>query len=208
MAKVSVYNMEGKSVREEELAADRYEVKANPSLVHEVVVAAQANARKAIAHTKTRGEVRGGGKKPWRQKGTGRARHGSIRSPLWSGGGITFGPRKDRNFGKKVNKKLKRKAVFMVLSDKVASKQLMLVESIKTETPKTKVVAELLKKLPVERSVLFVTGGPNPELMRMVRNLQNVKLVTANSVNILDLLRYRTVIFEEEAFKAFDKMYA
>lgn len=208
MAKVSVYNKEGKSVRDVELAAERYEVKVNPSLVHQVVVAAQANARKAIAHTKTRGEVRGGGKKPWRQKGTGRARHGSIRSPLWVGGGITFGPRKDRNFSQKVNKKLKRKAFFMVLSDKVASDQLLLVEPIKTESPKTKVIADLIKKLPTDRNVLLVTGSSNPELMRMVRNLQNVKLVTFNSVSILDLLRYRTVVFEEEAFQAFDKMYA
>jgi len=208
MTKVSVYNMEGKSVREQELVADRYAIKVNPTLVHEVMVSAQANARKAVAHTKTRGEVSGGGKKPWKQKGTGRARHGSNRSPIWIGGGITFGPRSDRNFSMKVNKKLKRKALFMVLSDKVSSGHMMLVEAIKAENPKTKIMAELLNKLPVERSVLFVAAGPNPELMRMVRNLPHVKLVTFNSIGILDLLRYRTVIFEEEAFTAFDKIYA
>ncbi len=207
MTKVSIYNMEGNSARELELAADRYEIKVDPKLVHEVMIASQANARRAIANTKTRGEVRGGGKKPWKQKGTGRARHGSIRSPIWVGGGVTFGPRSERNFSMKINKKLRRKALFMVLSDKVASNQMLLVDAIKTDSPKTKIVAELLKKLPVERSVLFVSAGPNPELMRMVRNLQQVKLVTFNSVGILDLLRYRTVIFEEEAFNAFDKMY-
>ena len=207
MTKVSIYNMEGNSARELELAADRYEIKVDPKLVHEVMIASQANARRAIANTKTRGEFRGGGKKPWKQKGTGRARHGSIRSPIWVGGGVTFGPRSERNFSMKINKKLRRKALFMVLSDKVASNQMLLVDAIKTDSPKTKIVAELLKKLPVERSVLFVSAGPNPELMRMVRNLQQVKLVTFNSVGILDLLRYRTVIFEEEAFNAFDKMY-
>lgn len=208
MAKISVYNSEGKAVRDVELAPERYEVKAKPSLVHDVLVALRANARRSIAHTKTRGEVRGGGKKPWKQKGTGRARHGSIRSPIWVGGGITFGPRSERNFSVKLNKKLKRKALFMILSDKVAAGKLLLVDPINTETPKTKIVAELLKKLPVDRTVLLVTAGPNPELIRMVRNLPNVKLVTANSVSLLDLLRFRTVIFEEEAFRAFDNQYA
>jgi large subunit ribosomal protein L4 len=207
MAKISVYNMEGKAVRDVELAPERYEVKVNPSLVHDVMVAMRANTRRSIAHTKTRGEVRGGGKKPWKQKGTGRARHGSIRSPIWIGGGITFGPRSERNFAVKVNKKLKQKAMFMILSDKVASNKLFFVDPIKADVPKTKIMATLLEKLPIDRTVLLVTNGPNPELLRMVRNLQHVKLVTVNSVSLLDLLRFRTVIFEEEAFKAFDNMY-
>lgn len=208
MPKISIYNQEGKAVGELALNDAHFGVKPNPALVHEVVVAQRANARKAIAHTKTRGEVRGGGKKPWKQKGTGRARQGSIRSPQWVGGGITFGPTSERNFSQKVNKKAKRAALFMALSDKVASSRLVVLDAMNTEPAKTKLAAQVMKNLPVERTVLIVAPGSSPSLMRMVRNLPNVKLVTANSVNIEDVLGYRSVVFLKDAVAAFDKIYA
>ena len=130
MAKVKVYNQEGKSTAEIELPADIFEVALNEGLLHQVVVALEANSRQVLAHTKDRSEVRGGGRKPWKQKGTGRARHGSIRSPIWKGGGVTFGPQKIRNFTKKLNKQVKRKALAMTLSDKVSNNNFIAIESL------------------------------------------------------------------------------
>src|SRR3989339_770912 len=128
--KVPVYNQKGETVSEMELPKEILEVSPNPDLVHHVVVAQQANRRQIIAHTKTRGEVRGGGKKPWRQKGTGRARHGSIRSPLWKGGGVTFGPRNDRVYEQDINRKMRRKALMVILSDKARTNTLLIVDAL------------------------------------------------------------------------------
>jgi large subunit ribosomal protein L4 len=208
MPKISLYNTTGKAVGEMELSDAIFGVKPNPALVHEAVIAQRANKRRSVAHTKTKGEVSGGGKKPWKQKGTGRARQGSTRNPQWVGGGVAFGPRSERNFSVKFNKKAKRAALFMVLSDKVANNQLLAIESIPTEAPKTKMVAEMIKKLPVGRTTLIVSPASNPMLMRMVRNLPNVKLVTANSVSIEDVLGYRSVAFLKDAVGAFEKLYA
>lgn len=208
MPNVSIYSQDGKAVGEMSLPEAYFGVKVKPSLVHEVLVAQQANRRKSIAHTKNRGEVSGGGKKPWKQKGTGRARQGSIRSPQWVGGGIVFGPRSERNFSLKVNRKAKQKALFMALSDKVANKSLLVIESIATEPAKTKAVASMVGRLPVGKTTLIVAPSSNPTLMRMVRNLPNVKLVTAQSVNIEDVLKYRSVAFLKDAVPAFEKIYA
>ncbi|PIP60803.1 50S ribosomal protein L4 [Candidatus Uhrbacteria bacterium CG22_combo_CG10-13_8_21_14_all_47_17] len=207
MPKISVYNQEGKTVGELNLNDALFGVKANTALVHEAVVAQRANARQVLAHTKTRGEVRGGGRKPWKQKGTGRARQGSIRSPQWIGGGVVFGPSKDRNFSVKINRKAKRQALFMALSDKIVSEKLVVLDSVSTEPTKTKFMAEVLKKLPIDRTVLFIAPASSPLLMRMVRNLPHVKLVTANSVNLLDVLSYRSIVFLKDAVEAFDKIY-
>jgi len=207
MPKISVYNQEGKTVGELNLNDALFGVKANTALVHEAVVAQRANARQVLAHTKTRGEVRGGGRKPWKQKGTGRARQGSIRSPQWIGGGVVFGPSNERNFSLKINRKAKRQALFMALSDKVASEKLVVLDSVSTEPAKTKLMAEVLKKLPIDRTVLVVAPASSPLLMRMVRNLPHVKLVTANSVNLLDVLSYRSIVFLKDAVEAFDKIY-
>lgn len=208
MPSISIYNQDGKTVGELALNEALFGLKPNKALVHEVMVAQRNNARHAIADTKTKGEVRGGGKKPWKQKGTGRARQGSIRSPQWVGGGIVFGPTSERNFSQKVNKKAKRTALLMALSDKVADKKMIAIESIKTELPKTKMFADMVKKLPLERTTLVVIPASNPSLMRMVRNIPHVKLVTANSVNLNDVLTYRSVAFLKDAFPAFEKIYA
>lgn len=207
MPKVNVYNQEGKMTGELELSAAHFGVKVNPSLVHEMVVAQQANARKNTGHTKTKGEVRGGGKKPWKQKGTGRARQGSIRSPQWVGGGIAHGPRKERNYGVKVNKKAKRSALFMALSDKVADSKFVVLESMKISEPKTKIAAAMLAKLPIGRRTLMVIPASNPLLLRMVRNLKNVKLVTVNSLNLVDVVGAPTVLFQQDAVPAFEAIY-
>ena len=189
------------------LADAMFNVKPVSTVIHEVVIGLRANARKSIANTKTRGEVSGGGKKPWKQKGTGRARAGSSRSPIWVGGGITFGPTSERNFSVKINKKLKKKALFMGLSDKVLSEKLFVLESVNDASAKTKVMAELVKKLPIDRNALIIGPGAQPMLMRMVRNLPNVKLVSVQSVNLLDVLTYRTIIFLKDAVPAFEQVY-
>lgn len=208
MATISIYNQEGKIVGDLALNDKIFAVKPNAGLVHEAVTAQRANARRSIASTKNRGEVRGGGKKPWKQKGTGRARQGSIRSPQWVGGGIVFGPRSERNFELKINRKAKQKALFMALSDKLINKQLLVIESVNTESAKTKIVAEMIKKLPVGRSILLVSPKADASLMRMVRNLQNVTLVSSNSVNLVDVLGHKSVAFLKDAVASFEKLYA
>lgn len=207
MPNVSVYNFEGKQIGDMAIADKVFAVKPDAALLHEVMVGLRANARHAIANTKTRGEVSGGGKKPWKQKGTGRARQGSTRSPQWVGGGITFGPTSERNFSVKINKKAKKKALFMGLSDKVASNKLFILESVNASSPKTKIMAEVVKKLPVDRNALLVVAKSEPMLMRMVRNLPNIKLVTAQSVNLLDVLTYRTIVFVKDAVPAFEQVH-
>jgi len=208
MATVAVYNQEGKRAGEMSLNDRIFGVPADMSLVHQAVVAARANARRSIASTKTKGEVSGGGKKPWRQKGTGRARQGSTRAPQWVGGGIAFGPRAERNFAIKINKKAKRKALFVTLSDKLAGAKLLVLEDIKTEPAKTKFVAQLMAKLPVEKTVLLIAPKSDAALLRMVRNLPNVKLVTAGSLGLIDALTYRSLVFLKDAVPAFEKIYA
>ncbi|MBU4332684.1 50S ribosomal protein L4 [Patescibacteria group bacterium] len=158
MPKVTVYNQEGVIVGSQELSDEVFGIKPKVEVVHQVVVGMMANKRQVLAHTKDRGEVRGGGKKPWRQKGTGRARHGSIRSPLWVGGGVTFGPTKERNFKKRINKKMRRKAILMCLSDRVNDDKLVLLDKIKLDEIKTRRVVELVDKL---RKVFYGEGEVN-----------------------------------------------
>ncbi len=207
MPNVSLYNQTGEMKGELAFADRILAVTPDQGLIHEVMVALRANKRHAIANTKTRGEVSGGGKKPWKQKGTGRARQGSIRSPQWVGGGIVFGPTSERNFTTKINKKTKRKALFMALTDKLMSKELFALEAVDTSTPKTKVFVAMLTKLPVGRSVLLVAPAHQPMLVRMAKNLPNVTIVTPQSLGLLDVLTHRTVIFMKEAVPAFEQVY-
>jgi len=145
--KVSVYDQQGKEAGTTLLPKEIFGLSVKPDLVHQVIISQMANRRRVIAHAKDRSEVRGGGKKPWRQKGTGRARHGSIRSPLWKGGGVTFGPTKERNFKKIIPKKMKRKALFMALSSKVKDGELVVVDELKLENHKTKDFVKILKAI-------------------------------------------------------------
>jgi large subunit ribosomal protein L4 len=207
MPHVSIYNQDGKVTGDMQLSDTHFGVKINPAVVHEALLTQQANRRRPVANTKTRGEVRGGGKKPWKQKGTGRARQGSIRSPQWVGGGVVFGPTSERNFARKINKKTKQKALFMALSDKVTNERLVVLESFTPAQPKTKFMATLVTKLPVVRSALYVMPVSNPSLVRMARNLKNVHVVTVQSVNLEDVLRAGTVVFEKDAVAAFEKTF-
>jgi len=202
MIKLPVYNLEGKETEKVELKDKSFSVDFNSALVHQVVVSLQNNKRVYTAQTKTRGEVKGGGKKPWKQKGTGRARAGSIRSPLWVGGGITFGPRNNRNYSTKINKKAGRLAFAMVLAKKSAENEVKLVENWKIEKPKTKLLSSMLDKLGISgQSLLLVTAESNSDSKRAARNLPKVNVQTAASVSTLDLLSSKIVLIEKEAIK-------
>ncbi len=200
--KIVIYNQQGEEVGTTVLPKGIFGLKLNPDLVHQVVVSQMANRRQVIAHTKDRGEVRGGGKKPWRQKGTGRARHGSIRSPLWRGGGVTFGPRKERVFKKKINKKMRRKALFMVLSGKVKNNLLILLDELKIEKPKTKLITEILKKLPCQQeSTLIALPDYDKNLILAARNLSKVNTLLARNLNSLDLLSFKYLVMPKDSIK-------
>lgn len=208
MKKATVYNQEGKNVEEVELDPEIFEVRLNPYLVQQAVVTQLANARKAIAHTKDRSEVRGGGKKPWRQKGTGRARHGSIRSPLWVGGGITFGPTKEQNFQKRMNKKAKRKALLMALSDRAKNEKIAVLEDLKINQIKTKALFEILNKLPVKnKKTILIIPEKNEIITRSARNLPKVQTSLAYNLNILDILKAEYLLILKDSLKKIKETY-
>ncbi len=209
--KISTYTQNGKESGKAELPSEIFDVKMNSDLVHQIVLAQMSNQRQVIAHTKDKSEVRGGGRKPWKQKGTGRARHGSIRSPIWKGGGVTFGPTKDRNFKKKINKKMRRKALFMVLSSKVEDKEMIVLDGLKIEKPKTKEMIKIIQdtrdkiqdtktnlKKRKEESVLVALSKKDVDITRAAKNIQKVKIVQAKDLNVLDLLNYKYLIMPKE----------
>jgi large subunit ribosomal protein L4 len=193
--KVSIYDTNGKVTGERELDAKVFGVKANPSLIQEVVVAQAANARESIAHTKTRGEVRGGGKKPWKQKHTGRARHGSTRSPIWKGGGVVFGPRNTRVWTVKVNKKAKQAAMRMILSEKVKNNSMIIVSELNLPEYKTKAVAQILSKLPCAgRGSLIAVPSVTETAWKSVANIPKVEISRVNSLNIVDVMKHSFLV--------------
>ncbi|MBI4276637.1 50S ribosomal protein L4 [Candidatus Uhrbacteria bacterium] len=198
MPKVPLYNQAGERVGDTELADHLFHVEPNPALVHQVVVALQANSRTTIAHTKTRGEVRGGGKKPWKQKHTGRARHGSIRSPIWVGGGVVFGPRKDRNYEKKIPKQMKRQALAVALSDRVRHDALKALDTVQLPEMKTKHVASMItilqEKIPLHAKKMLLIVQKQPDVIRASRNIPTVTAVGADAVSILDIIGHPAVI--------------
>jgi len=197
--KAKLYDSKGQAKGERELPAGVFDVPVKPELVHEVLVSLEAIARQPLAHTKTRGEVSGGGKKPWRQKGTGRARHGSIRSPIWAGGGVTFGPRKERDYSKKINRRTKRLAFIMALSDKVADERVLLVEAFGVKDGKTKEIVGLIGKLPIKGRTLLLAAGRDENLSRSVRNLKKVRLAGIGDVNLKQVLEADYLLATPEA---------
>ena len=200
--KYIVYNQEGKETEAVLLPKDIFEVKMNPDLVHQVVSSQMANRRKTLAHAKDRSEVSGGGRKPWRQKGTGRARHGSIRSPLWKGGGVTFGPTKERVFKKKINKKAKKQALFMVLSAKAKSNSILILDLDFKQIPaKTKQMAEFLKKFPLKGSALIALPKKDENFIRVTKNIPQVETLEARNLNALDMLSFKRLILPKESIK-------
>ncbi|MBI4600090.1 50S ribosomal protein L4 [Candidatus Uhrbacteria bacterium] len=197
---LDVYSMQGTVVSSRQLPPEIFSVPIKEELVHFVVTAQDANARKGTATTKGKGEVRGGGKKPWKQKGTGRARHGSIRSPLWRGGGITFGPRGNQNWSVKINKKVKRKALCMVLSDRAAGHALILLDGLQFENPKTKEAHAFLGRLPLAPAgkrmprTGIVIPSKQIALRRSMRNIPRVEVLSPASLNVRDTLKCSKII--------------
>lgn len=183
-------------------------VKPKTSVVHQVFVALMANLRRPWAHTKDRGDVRGGGKKPWKQKGTGRARHGSIRSPIWKGGGVTFGPLSVRNYKQKINKKMSQTALRMSLSDRVGDGKLLAVEEFPADG-KTKTVVALHTSLPVHGArMLFLTVSTDEMIARAVRNITAIDIARAADVNVLDILHHPYIVATKSAVKALERRLA
>lgn len=200
-----VYSQDGKQTGDVALPESVFGVAWNPDLVHEVVVGMQANARAGTAHTKDRSEVRGGGKKPWRQKGTGRARHGSRRSPIWTGGGVTFGPRNEKDHSVKINKKVRQKALASVLSKKHADAEVLFVDSLAMEEPKTKDAKAVLNALAKgaeqaslatkrKNAALVVLAERNLAVEKSFRNFGNLEVKSAKDINPVDLLTYKYVV--------------
>lgn len=199
MLKATLYNMKGEKEKEIDIPESLFGVNLNQNLLYQVVRTQSLIRRQNSAHTKDRSAVRGGGRKPWRQKGTGRARHGSNRSPIWKGGGVTFGPDAERNYKKKINKKVKRKALAMVLSAKKEKDMIVFVSDLELKEPKTKVIQEFLKNFELEKSTLFVLPKMEENLILATRNLQNISTIQAKDINSLDLLSYRNLVISEDA---------
>lgn len=208
MAKVALYNIKGKEEGQIDLNDAVFGVKSKMAVIHQVYNAIMANAREPWAHTKNRGEVRGGGRKPWKQKGTGRARHGSIRSPIWKGGGVTFGPLKYRNYKQKVNQKMNKLAVRMCLSDKVLDKKFVVLEDLKSDG-KTKLMAELRNAMPgAQKTMLWLLPKSDEMVKRATRNIPKLDLQLASDVNVVDLLHHQYVIATKDAALILEKRLA
>lgn len=210
---IAVYNQKGEKVEDIELPKEIFDVKLNSDLVRQVAVSQMSNRRERIAHTKNRGEVRGGGRKPWPQKHTGRARHGSIRSPLWRHGGITFGPRSEINFKKKIPTKMRRKALFMVISAKARNDFLIILDKLKLDAPKTKLMAQVIGELKAKienfkrGSILIALPGLDKNLILATRNLPNARVLQAKDLNTLDLLSYKYIITPKDSIKVIQETF-
>lgn len=187
--RVPVYNIQGEQVQEAELRDDIFAVPVNEALMHQALVRQLANARLGTHKTKARGEVRGGGRKPWRQKGTGRARQGSIRAPHWRGGGVVFGPN-PRSYRQKMPRKMRRQALRSVLSVKAAESQVVLLDDFSMAEPRTKEMLNILQNLGVDTSALVLLPGRDEIVLRSVRNLTQVRTLVAQYLNVRDLLKY------------------
>ena len=207
MLKTKIYNLEGKESGEMELPERIFDVELVDDLVHQVVVAQMANSRQVLADTKDKGEVRGGGRKPWKQKGTGRARHGSSRSPLWKGGGVTFGPTTDRNFSKRINKKMKTKALFMVLSGKLRDKEIVIVDDLKINKTSTKTMKNIFSKLPIKGKVLLSLDKNNENVLNSVKNIPEVSVLASNSLNVVDLLKNKVLVINRKGIEKIEEVY-
>ena len=207
MANVSVYNMEGKEVGTIELNDAVFGVEVNEHLVHMAVVQQLANNRQGTQKAKTRSEVSGGGRKPWRQKGTGHARQGSTRSPQWTGGGVVFAP-VPRDYSFKINKKEKRAALKSALSDKVANGKLVVVDALTFEAPKTKEFAKVMTNLNVNDKALVVLNDNDANVVLSAKNIPTVKTSLTNTINVYDVVNAKTLVLTQDAVKTIEEVYA
>ena len=207
MPKVDVYNIDGKKVSEVELNEEIFGIVPNEAVVHSVLVNFLANQRQGTQSTKTRSEVSGGGKKPWRQKGTGRARQGSTRAPQWIKGGIALGP-KPRSYKYTVNKKEKRLAVKSILSSKVLENELVVVDSLPLKDIKTKEMVKALSNLKVEGKALIMLPERNENVQKSARNIEGVKTTLVETINVYDLLKYSKLVVTLDTVKKLEEVYA
>ena len=207
MPKIDVYDINGKKVKELELNEAVFGIEPNETVVHSVLVNFLANQRQGTQSTKTRSEVSGGGRKPWRQKGTGRARQGSIRAPQWIKGGIALGP-KPRSYKYTVNKKERQLAVKSVLSSKVLENELVVVDSLPLNDIKTKEMVKALSNLKVEGKALIMLSEKNEKVQKSARNIEGVKTTLVETINVYDLLKYNKLVVTEDAVKKLEEVYA
>jgi len=207
MPTVDVYSLEGKKVKEIELNEAIFGIEPNEAIVHSVLVNYLANQRQGTQNTKTRSEVPGGGRKPWRQKGTGRARQGSIRAPQWIKGGIALGP-KPRSYKYTVNKKERRLAIKSLLSSKVLENELVVVDSLEMKEIKTKEMVKVLNNLKVEGKTLMLLPEKNENVQKSARNIEGVKTTLVNTINVYDLLKYKNLIITLDTVKKLEEVYA
>ena len=206
MSKISVLNVKGEKVKDIKLNDNVWSIEPNDAVIYDAICLATASLRQGTHSVKTRSEVSGGGRKPWRQKGTGNARQGSTRSPQWRHGGIVFGPTIERNYNKKMNKKERRLALKSALSYKVLDSELLVLDELKLDSSKTKEVLNIMKYLKLNKSVLFVVNELTDELILASRNIQGVKVILPNEVNVLDVARYNNMVVTEEAVKAIEEV--
>ncbi|NLK44754.1 MAG: 50S ribosomal protein L4 [Tissierellia bacterium] len=207
MPKVNVYNMLGEKVREIELDENIFGIEVNQHVVYEVVKNQLANRRQGTQSAKTRAEVRGGGRKPWRQKGTGRARQGSIRAPHFTGGGVAFAP-KPRDYSYKVPKKVKRLAMKSALTSKVLNNEIIVIDEIKFDAPKTKEMVNFLNNIKADKKALIVMGEKSENVIKSARNIPSVQTALVNTLNVYDILKYNSFIITEDAVKKVEEVYA
>ena len=207
MPKIDVYDINGKKVSDVELNEKVFGIEPNETIVHEVLVNYLANQRQGTQSTKTRAEVRGGGRKPWRQKGTGRARQGSTRAPQWIKGGIALGP-KPRSYRYTVNKKERRLAIKSVLSSKVLEKELTVLDKIELKEIKTKSMVKVLTALKLEGKTLIVLPENDKNVVMSARNIEGVKTISANNINVFDLLKYNNLVLPVDTVKKLEEVYA
>lgn len=217
---IPLYNQAAEKLGEVAVSDGVFGVTVNPDLLHQVVSAQYANVRQPLAHAKGRGEVRGGGKKPWRQKGTGRARHGSIRSPIWKGGGVTHGPTKEHNFKKKINRKVARQALAMALSAKVRDGRFLVVDNIVLDQPKTRLISVILKNLvgimsenkSTKMSGSLLLALPHSKrgdsLYRSAKNIANIGIMRTQDLQALRVLSYKYLIMTQESLKVTEKLFS
>ncbi len=206
MAEVSVLNMEGSEVGKMKLNDAIFGVEINEHLVHQAVVTQLANNRQGTQKAKTRSEVRGGGRKPWRQKGTGHARQGSIRAPQWTGGGVVFAPT-PRDYSKKMNKKEKRIALKSALTSRVEEGKFIVIDELKFDAPKTKEFAQVLKKLEADKALVVINDN-DTNVVKSAANIPTVKTASTNTINVYDILKYDKVIVTQDAVKTIEEVYA
>lgn len=207
MAKIKLYNTDGKEINDIEVSDAVFGLPKNDDLVHQVFVALSANQRQVLAHTKTRGERAGSGIKPWKQKGTGRARVGSSRTPTWRGGGIAFGPTKERNFKKKINKKMNAKAIATVLSAKLREGELIVLDKLAIKENKTKAMAQALENLKIKGRILMGFSAEEKTLRAYSRNIEKVSNILVEKLNVLDMLNNKNLIISQSSIEYLEKKY-